>query len=168
MANTRIRWATEGDAALIVHFVRALAAYEKEPLENVCITQADVLRDGFGTPRRFEVLIAEIDDKPLGFTLFFPRYSTWQGRHGLYIEDIFVDESARGTGLGRKIIAAVAKIAQARGCARIDLSVLKWNPARGFYNRLGFDHAEPWMSYRLGEAHFSGLADEAAEFSLEH
>ena len=166
MANTRIRWATEGDAALIVHFVRALAAYEKEPLENVHLTEADVLRDGFGEPRRFEVLIAELDSKPVGFTLFFDRYSTWQGRHGLYIEDIFVDVSARGTGIGRKIIAAVAKIATSRGASRIDLSVLKWNPARNFYHRLGFDHAEPWMSYRLGESNFATLAAEARDFPV--
>jgi GNAT superfamily N-acetyltransferase len=166
MAETLIRWATENDAALIVHFIRALAIYEKEPVEHVHITEADVLRDGFAEPRRFEVLIAEVDGNPVGFTLFFPRYSTWQGRHGLYIEDIFVEESARGTGLGRKLIAAVAKIAKARGAARIDLSVLKWNPARNFYHRLGFDHAEPWMSYRLGESHFAALADEAADFPV--
>src|SRR5579871_2872411 len=166
MAETLIRWATEGDAALIVHFIRALAIYEKEPVEHVHITEADVVRDGFREPRRFEVLIAELDGKPMGFTLFFPRYSTWQGQHGIYIEDLFVDESARGTGLGRKIIAAVAKIAQARGASRIDLSVLKWNPARGFYTRLGFDHAEPWMSYRLEESHFTALAAEASDFPL--
>ena len=166
MANTRIRWATEGDAALIVHFVRALAEYEKEPLENVHLTEADVLRDGFSAARHFEVLIAELDGKAVGFTLFFQRYSTWQGRPGLYIEDIFVDESARGTGIGRKIIAAVAKIAKARGANRIDLSVLNWNPARDFYHRLGFEHAEPWMSYRLSESHFAALADEVADFSV--
>jgi GNAT superfamily N-acetyltransferase len=166
MAETLIRWATENDAALIVHFIRALAIYEKEPVEHVHITEADVVRDGFREPRRFEVLIAALDGKPVGFTLFFPRYSTWQGRHGVYIEDIFVDESARGTGIGRKIIAAVAKIAQARGASRIDLSVLKWNPARNFYHRLGFDHAEPWMSYRLGESQFAALADEANDFAI--
>ncbi|HVN27970.1 MAG TPA: GNAT family N-acetyltransferase, partial [Candidatus Binataceae bacterium] len=130
MADTHIRWATENDARLILHFVRALAAYEKEPLEHVHLTEADVVRDGFREPRRFEALIAELDGNPVGFALFFGRYSTWQGRHGIYIEDLFVDESARGTGIGRKIIAAVAKIAQARGATRIDLSVLKWNPAR--------------------------------------
>ena len=167
MADTRIRWATENDAALIVHFVRALAAYEQEPLDHVHLTAADVIRDGFREPRRFEVLIAEVAGTPMGFTLFFPRYSTWQGQHGIYIEDLFVDESARGTGLGRKIIAAVAKIAQARGAARIDLSVLKWNPARNFYHRLGFEHAEPWMSYRLSDAYFTDLAKEVADFEAE-
>ena len=166
MAEIRIRWATEADAARIVYFIRALATYEKEPLENVKVTEADVRRDGFGAHRCFEVLLAEIDQQPMGFTLFFHNYSTWQGRHGLYIEDIFVEEAARGTGLGRKLIAAVAKIAHSRGCARVDLAVLKWNPARGFYHRLGFDHAEPWQMYRLGAANFAALTDEAADFPL--
>jgi len=166
MAETRIRWATKYDAALIVYFVRALATYEKEPLENVHITEADVQRDGFGAHRRFEVLIAEIDRKPAGFTLFFHNYSTWEGRPGLYIEDIFVEESARGSGIGRKIVAAVAKIAESRGCGRIDLSVLQWNPARGFYHRLGFHHAEPWQIFRLGASDFTTLVDEANDFPI--
>ncbi len=160
MAETRIRWATENDAALIVHFIRALAIFEKEPVEQVRITEADVRRDGFGAHRRFEVLIAEVDRAAVGFALFFPNYSTWEGKPGIYIEDIFVEESIRGTGIGRKLIAAVAKIAHSRGCARIDLAVLNWNPARGFYHRLGFRHAEPWQIFRLA-------ADELRTLSLE-
>ena len=164
MAETRIRWATENDAALIVHFIRALAIFEKEPVERVRITEADVRRDAFGGNRRFEVLVAEIDRKPMGFALFFSNYSTWEGKPGLYIEDIFVEESARKSGLGRKLIAAVAKIAKARGCARIDLAVLDWNPARGFYNRLGFRHAEPWQIFRLSAADLGALSAEATDF----
>ncbi len=123
-------------------------------------------RDAFGVPRRFEVLIAETDRKPAGFALFFPNYSTWEGKPGLYIEDIFVEESARKFGIGRKLIAAVAKIAQSRGCARIDLAVLHWNPARGFYHRLGFRHAEPWQIFRLPAADFAALQDDAADFRI--
>jgi GNAT superfamily N-acetyltransferase len=164
MAETSIRWATENDAALIVHFIRALAIFEKEPVEQVKITEADVRRDGFGANRRFEVLIAEIERKPVGFALFFPNYSTWEGKPGLYIEDIFVEESARKTGIGRKLIAALAKIAASRGCARIDLAVLDWNPARGFYHRIGFRHAEPWQIFRLNSSNFSTLIDDAADF----
>jgi GNAT superfamily N-acetyltransferase len=166
MAETRIRWATENDAALIVHFIRALAIFEREPVEQVKITEGDVRRDAFGANRRFEVLLAEIDRKPVGFALFFPNYSTWEGKSGLYIEDIFVEESARKSGIGRKLIAAVAKIAQSRGCARIDLAVLDWNPARGFYHRLGFRHAEPWQIFRLGASNFRALIDEAEEFQV--
>ncbi|HLX38383.1 MAG TPA: GNAT family N-acetyltransferase [Candidatus Binataceae bacterium] len=164
MADTRIRWATENDAALIVHFIRALAIFEKEPVEQVRITEADVLRDGFGSHRRFEVLIAEVERKAVGFALFFPNYSTWEGKPGLYIEDIFVDESMRGTGIGRKLIAAVAKIGKSRGCARIDLAVLNWNPARGFYNRIGFRHAEPWQIFRLAQSGLEALSKEASDF----
>ncbi len=166
MAETRIRWATENDAALIVYFIRALAIFEKEPVEQVRITEADVRRDAFGVARRFEVLIAELDRKPVGFALFFPNYSTWEGKPGLYIEDIFVEESARGSGIGRMLIAAVAKIARSRGCARIDLAVLDWNPARGFYNRLGFRHAEPWQIFRLAASNFASLIDDASDFPV--
>ena len=167
MADNLIRWATEADAALIVNFVRELAIFEKEDVANVHITEADVRRDGFGATRRFEVLIAEVDHKPIGFALFFPNYSTWEGKSGLYIEDIFVDESMRGSGIGRKLIAAVAKIAHSRGCARIDLAVLHWNPARGFYNRLGFQHAEPWQIFRLEDDRFEALGADAADFPLD-
>ena len=121
-------------------------------------------RDGFGPHRRFEVLIAEVDRKAVGFALFFPNYSTWEGKPGLYIEDIFVDEAMRGTGIGRKLIAAVAKIAHSRGCARIDLAVLNWNPARGFYSRIGFRHAEPWQIFRLEASGLGELCKEAADF----
>src|SRR5208282_1436669 len=142
------------------------AIFEKEPVEHVRITEADVHRDAFGPSRRFEVLIAEIDRKPVGFALFFPNYSTWEGKPGLYIEDIFVEESARKSGIGRKLIAAVAKIAESRRCARIDLAVLDWNPARDFYHRLGFHHAEPWQIFRLAAPDFPSLQDEAADFPL--
>lgn len=166
MGESRIRWATENDAALIVHFIRALAIFEKEPVEQVRITEADVRRDAFGVDRRIEALIAEIDRKPVGFALFFPNYSTWEGKPGLYIEDIFVEESARGSGIGRMLIAAVAKIAESRGCARIDLAVLDWNPARGFYNRIGFHHAQPWQIFRLGAASLGELSAEATDFAV--
>ncbi len=164
MVETRIRWATENDAALIVRYIRALAIFEREAVENVHITEADVRRDGFGPNRRFEVLIAEVDRKPMGFALFFPNYSTWEGKPGFYIEDIFVEEAARGTGIGRRLIAAVAKIAKSRGCARIDLAVLNWNPARGFYHRIGFRHAEPWQIFRLAEANFDALMNDVSDF----
>ena len=167
MAEKKIRWATENDSALIVHFIRALATYEREPAASVKITEADVRRDGFGAHRRFEVLIAEIDRKPIGFALFFPNYSTWEGKPVLYIEDIFVEESARKTGIGRQLIAAVAKVAESRGCGRIDLAVLDWNPARGFYHRLGFRHAEVWQIFRLPESELRARAAEAKDFPID-
>src|SRR5580704_7754282 len=167
MAETQIRWATESDAALIAHYIRALAIYEKEPGESVKITETEVRRDGFGSSRRFEVIIAEIDRKPVGFALFFPNYSTWEAQQGLYIEDLFVEESARKSGVGRQLIAAIAKIGKSRGCARIDLSVLDWNPAREFYKRLGFHHAEVWQTFRLTTSNLEALSTEATHFAVK-
>ncbi len=160
MGEIRIRAARQPDASLIVSFIRKLAIFEKEPAESVKITEADVLRDGFGRNPRFEVLLAELDGAPAGFALFFPNYSTWEGRPGLYLEDIFVEPSARKHGVGRKLIAAMAKIARERNCARIDLSMLDWNPARGFYNRLGFRHLQTWQPFRLSGPALDSLAAE--------
>ncbi len=161
MGEIRIRAAIASDASSIVGFVRKLALFEREPAANVRLTEADVLRDAFGPNPRFEVLIAEMDGAPAGFALFFPNYSTWEGRPGLYLEDIFVEESARRHGIGRKLIAALARIARERKCARIDLSVLDWNPARGFYRQLGFRHMETWQPFRLTGPALDALAAES-------
>ena len=153
----RVRLAVPSDASAIVEFVRGLARFEDEPVEHVRLTEADVLRDGFGARPAFEVVIAERLREgvtiPVGFALFFPNYSTWEGRPGLYIEDLFVIDAERGSGVGRAILAAVAQIAWQRGAARLDLAVLDWNPARGFYERMGFRWIRNWLPYRLsGEA----------------
>ena len=166
--QTTVRAATPADASTIVAFVRGLAEFEYEPLEQVHLTEADVLRDGFGERPSFECLIAEqtvsrdgsAGLRPVGFALFFPNYSTWEGRAGLYVEDIFVVEDARRSGAGRAIIEALARIAQGRGAPRIDLAVLDWNPARAFYERLGFAHGETWLPYRLEAAGIARLAGE--------
>ena len=99
--------------------------------------------------RRFEARLAFIDGKPVGFTLFFPDYSTWEGRAGLFLEDIFVAESARRRGVGRALMADLAAIALARGWRRINFRVLTWNPAREFYHALGFAHIDEWLPYRI-------------------
>lgn len=161
MAETSIRWARPSDAATIVELVRALALYENEPVETVKMTEADVLRDGFGEPRRFECLLAELNGAPVGFALFFHNYSTWQGRAGLYVEDLFVTEQARGHGLGRALMAALAAVARERGCPRLDLSVLHWNPTREFYHRIDMQHMDEWLSYRMQSAAIAALADTA-------
>lgn len=161
MPKTLIRPATPDDAATIVSLVQALAIYEKEPLSSVKITPADVLRDGFGPQRRFEALIALLDNEPVGFALYFHNYSTWEGRAGIYVEDLFVLESARGHGLGRQLITALAKIADARGCKRLDLNVLDWNPTRDFYHRLGIHHKTEWLPYRMTQPDLARLGSEA-------
>jgi GNAT superfamily N-acetyltransferase len=163
----RVRPAVPADALAIVEFVRGLARFEHEPVEHVRLTEADVVRDGFGARPAFEVVIAERVREgvstPAGFALFFPNYSTWEGRPGIYIEDLFVIDEERGSGVGRAILAAVAQIAWQRGAARVDLAVLDWNPARGFYEALGMAHQETWLPYRMEREAIARLASEAAE-----
>ncbi|MCK9485720.1 MAG: GNAT family N-acetyltransferase [Dehalococcoidia bacterium] len=159
---TRVRWARPEDAETIVDFVRGLAVFEHEPPERVHLTPEVVLRDGFGPRPVFECVIAEQRGVPVGFALFFPNYSTWEGSAGLYLEDLYVDESARGTGAGRSLLAALARIARDRGWPRLDLSVLDWNPARAFYASLGMAHQSEWLAYRMEADAIARLASESA------
>lgn len=162
MAAITIRAATAEDVSTLLDLVRELALFENEP-EAVVATEADLLRHGFGPERRFEALIALADGKPAGFALFFPNFSTWEGRPGLYLEDLFVSEWARKHGVGRRLMARLAAIAVERGWARFDLSVLHWNPARQFYHRIGMRHLEEWLPYRVDGAALRALAAEDAE-----
>jgi GNAT superfamily N-acetyltransferase len=161
MPKTLIRPATIDDADTIVALVQALAIYEKEPLTSVKATADDIRRDGFGPQKYFEALIAELDGEPVGFALYFHNYSTWEGRAGLFVEDLFVLERARGHGLGRQLITALAAIADARGCKRLDLNVLDWNPTREFYHRLGINHKTEWLPYRMTQPALSRLGEAA-------
>ena len=161
MAERSVRFATPDDAADIVRLVRALAVYENEPVETVKMTEADVLAHGFGARPSFETLLAELDGRPVGFALFFQNYSTWEGRPGIYIEDLFVEPPARGLGLGRQLIARIAAVAEARGCRRVDLAVLDWNPTREFYHQIGIEHQAQWLPYRMTRPAIAALAAEA-------
>jgi GNAT superfamily N-acetyltransferase len=144
-----IRSATEADVGSLLVLIRELALYEKKPATVVQATEEDLRRDGFGLNRRFEARLAFIDGTPAGFTLFFPDYSTWEGRAGLFLEDIFVAEWARRRGVGRALMADLATTALARGWRRINFRVLSWNPARDFYHALGFAHIDEWLPYRI-------------------
>ncbi|HEX2478252.1 MAG TPA: GNAT family N-acetyltransferase [Geminicoccaceae bacterium] len=159
MAAVTIREALPADAGTIVRLIRELAAYENMG-DRVRITDADVLRDGFGARRCFESLLVEVDGQVVGLAIHRPSYSTFDGRTGLYVEDLFVAESARGLGVGRMLMARLAAIARERGCSRMTLAVLHWNPARAFYRRLGFVQVEDWLSYQLSGDALVGLADE--------
>src|SRR3989442_6031038 len=152
--------ATPAEAETILGFIKGLAAFEKEP-DAVKATLDDLGRDGFGKRLKFEVLIAELDGEPVAFALFFPTYSTWEGRPGIYLEDLFVTEHARGQGLGRKLMAALAAIAVARGCRRLELSVLHWHPTREFYHHLGMTHMQESLAYPLAGEALQALAAEA-------
>ena len=160
MSATLIRPATTADIDTILHFIKSLAAFEREP-DAVKTTPEDLLRDGFGQQPKFAVLIAEKDSSPVGFALFFPTYSTWEGTAGIHLEDIFVEESVRGQGVGEKLMTALAALAVEHGCARLELQVLDWNPARGFYQRLGMGHMKEWLSYRVSGEELQKLAKQA-------
>ena len=159
MQSVRLRAAQASDAATIVRLIRELAAYEKL-LDRVRITEADVLRDGFGPRPCFECLLAESDGDTVAFALYMPEYSTFEGRSGIYVEDLFVTEAARGRGIGRMLLARLAAIARERGGTTLSLIVLHWNPAREFYHRLGFAEAEGWLPYRMTGAALEHLAAE--------
>lgn len=161
MPTVTIRPAVEADAATILGFVKELAEFEREP-DAVKATVDDVRREGWGPDAVFEALIAELDGVPVGFALTFRNYSTWEGRAGLFVEDLYVQPDARQFGVGRKLLAAVAQRAVERGCKRVDLSVLNWNPARGFYDRIGFKQMEEWLPYRLTGDDLVKLAKEGA------
>jgi GNAT superfamily N-acetyltransferase len=146
MTTVLIRFATADDVGLLLQLIRELAAYERAP-DAVVATEDDLCRYGFGPERRFEALIAFIDDKPAGFALFFPDFSTWRGRPGLYLEDLYVRDWARRLGVGRRLIARLAAIAIERDWPALRLMVLDWNPARGFYRRLGIEPRSEWQPY---------------------
>lgn len=159
LAAVRIRRATAADVPLLLSLIRALAAYERAE-DAVRADEARLLAEGFGPRPAFEALLAEIAGEAVGFALYFHSFSTWEGRKGLYVEDLFVTEAARGRGVGRRLLAACAAIARKRGCARLDLAVLDWNPARAFYERLGFEAMQTWLPHRLSGAALERLAAE--------
>ena len=159
VSAVRIRFATADDAGLLLQLVRDLAAYERAP-NAVVTTEEDLRRYGFGPERQFEALLAFLDDEPGGFALFHPRFSTWLGRPGVYLEDLFVTQAARGRGVGRRLMTRLAAIAVERGWERIDFQVLDWNPARGFYRRLGIEHLDAWLRYGGDAAALRRLAAE--------
>jgi len=159
MPSIALRTAAAGDVGILLELVRELAHYEKMP-DAVVASEADLLQHGFGAERRFEALLALVDEKPAGFALFFSSFSTWLGRPGLYLEDIFVAEWARKLGVGRRLMARVAAIAVERRWGRLDFAVLHWNPAREFYHRLGIERLADWLPYRASGAALERLAAE--------
>lgn len=148
-----IRPATINDVGLILQFIHELAEYEREP-EAVTATEADLVRDGFGVDPKFRVLIAEWEGKPAGFALYFYNYSTWLGRPGLYLEDVFVRPEFRGKGIGKTLLLYLARLAVQENCGRFQWQVLDWNtPAMKFYESLGAKVMKEWLTMRVeGEA----------------
>lgn len=144
-----IRPATATDIPLICQFIRDLATYEK--LSHEVRFDEAVLGDRLFGPRPYaEVIIGEIDGAPQGFALFFHNFSTFEGRPGIYLEDLFVRPEARGSGLGKALLAHLAKLAVERDCARLEWGVLDWNtPSIGFYQSLGARLMDEWTGMRV-------------------
>jgi len=160
-----IRTASPADIPEILNFIRALAVYERAP-EAVIATEADLLRDGFGANPFYFCLIAEQDGQPAGFAFYFFDYSTWLGRPGIYLEDLFVHPEFRGLGIGKALLKQVAVIALENNCARLKWSVLDWNtPAIDFYRAMGAEFMDEWTNVRIaGEAldRLAGVNERAA------
>jgi GNAT superfamily N-acetyltransferase len=144
-----IRPATEEDVPQILIFIRALATYEREP-DAVTATEADLLRDGFGPQPFYSCLIAEANGKAAGFAFYFFNYSTWVGRPGLYLEDLFVRPEFRGLGIGKALLRRVAAVAVEKNCPRLQWEVLDWNtPAIDFYRAMGAEFMDEWRNVRI-------------------
>ena len=146
--NLRIRFAEEKDAEVLLDFIKKLAVYEKRP-ESVIATAEDIRKNIF-EKKIAEALIAEQDGMPAGFAIFYYNFSTFIGKPGIYIEDLFVNEHLRGNGIGKAIFNFIAEIAIRKDCASIEWTVLKWNkPSIRFYEKLGAKKKDEWFIYRL-------------------
>lgn len=155
-----IRKAIPQDAATIYDLIRKLAIYEK--LENEMITSVDELRENIFDKGFAEVIIAEEDEKPVGFALYFFNFSTFVGKPGLYLEDVFVEPDCRGKGYGKKLLIELAKIAKERNCGRMEWSVLDWNtPSIEFYKSLGATPMDEWTVFRLTKQGIDDLSQQA-------
>jgi GNAT superfamily N-acetyltransferase len=153
MPELEIRAATEDDVPLILSLIKELAEYER--LSHEVVATEEALGDSlFGERRVAEVLIGLYGDEPAGFALFFHNFSTFLGKPGIYLEDLYVRPEFRGAGIGRALLVHLARLARARDCGRLEWSVLDWNePAIGFYKTIGASPVSGWTVYRLtGEA----------------
>ena len=152
------RFATEADVGLILQFIRELADYEKM-LDQVVATE-ELLREWIFEKQKAEVVFAEVDGQPVGFTLFFHNFSTFLGRAGIYLEDLFVLPEERGKGYGKGLLRRLAQLTLERGGGRLVWSCLDWNsPSIEFYKRLGAVAMDEWTTYRLTGDALTKLAE---------
>ncbi len=161
--NFAIRPATAADVPIILALIRALATYERAP-NDVTATEDGLSKVLFGEKPAAEVLLAFENETAVGFAVFFHNFSTWLGRPGLYLEDLFVRPEDRGKGYGRALLIHLAKIARDRGCGRMEWAVLDWNePAIEFYRKLGAKSMDEWTVFRLTRDGIAKLADAKAD-----
>lgn len=158
MPNFQIRKATPEDTQTIFNLIYKLAVYEK--LENDVITTVEELRINIFEKNYAEVLIAEEDEKPVGFALYFHNFSTFVGKPGIYLEDLFVEPEMRGKGYGKALLVELAKIAKERNCGRLEWAVLDWNtPSIEFYKSLGAKPMDEWTVFRLDKNGIENLSN---------
>jgi GNAT superfamily N-acetyltransferase len=156
-----IRPAEERDVPTILSLIRELAVYEKLEREAVA-TEQDLRAALFGPTPRAEVLMGTLGGKDVGFALFFHSFSTFLGKPGIYLEDLYVRPSERGSGVGKALLARLARLAVDRGCGRLEWSVLDWNePAIGFYRKLGAAPIDGWTVFRVARQELADLAEQA-------
>jgi GNAT superfamily N-acetyltransferase len=157
--NPTIRPARVDDVPVIRQLIVDLATYERAP-NDVSATESQLIDVLFGEKPSAEVLLAFENEKPVGFAVFFHNFSTWLGKPGLYLEDLFVKPEARGKGYGRALLVDLAKIARERGCGRMEWAVLDWNdPAIQFYGKLGAKPMDEWTVFRLTSDGIAQLAE---------
>lgn len=158
-----LREATRDDVPAIRQLIRDLAEYEKEP-QSAVVSEADLLRDGFGERPLFKVVMAEWEGEVVGFAFYFFNYSTWHGRAGLYLEDLFVEPAFRGCGIGKALLVHLARTAVAEGCTRYQWQVLDWNePAIRFYEAMGARVLREWLTVRIDGDGLARLAAAAVD-----
>ncbi len=149
--SLHLRSATAADAPLVLSFIRELAEYEKI-LHRVTATEDRIRETIFGSEPCADVVLAYLGDEPVGFAVYFTIFSTFRAERGMYLEDLFVRPQARGSGVGRALLAHVAAAAVNRGCAKMEWTVLDWNePAIRFYNSLGAQMLDDWRVFRLSD-----------------
>lgn len=160
-ASIEISKASEDDLPIILRFIQDLADYER--LRDKCVATGEKLRQTlFVDPPAAEVLIARIDGEAVGFALFFPSYSTFLAQRGIYLEDLFVNPSARGNGVGFALLSSLARLARERNCGRLEWAVLEWNQlAIDFYERIGAHSLSDWRTFRLAGDSLEAVASGA-------
>jgi len=168
LTDFQIRPAGVGDVPIILELIRDLATYERAP-DEVTATEEQLVDVLFGERPVAEVLLAFEAESPVGFAVYFYNFSTWLGRAGLYLEDLFVKPEKRGKGYGRALLVELAKIARDRGCGRMEWAVLDWNePAIKFYRALGAKPMNEWTVFRLTGDEIAKLADAADTAASTH
>ncbi len=159
MSDTEFRLAEESDTKLILDFVKALAAYEK--MSDDVVATEELLREWIFVKQKAEVIFVLDGGREVGFALFFHNFSTFLGRAGIYLEDLFVFPEYRGKGYGKKLLQKLAEMALERGCGRLEWACLDWNkPSIGFYLSLNAKPMDEWTVYRLAGEDLTNLADE--------